>query len=205
MSEARTENIASSLDKFQLQQPRALVLHAIRNPFSVGAVAAASPHLVSNVVSQVEDHHDVVVELGAGTGVITEALDNERQQRRGVVAIEIDPRMAEIAREKLSDDVEVIVGDAFELAMHFGEQAVDCVVCSLPLTLLSSRDLDALLTAARKVMKPDAVFVFYLYRIGLLTYRYQRVIKQVGRHFSSVTENRTIWRNFPPARVISCR
>lgn len=205
MIEARTGDVDSSIDKFSLRQPQAIVLHALRNPFSVGAVAAASPRLVSDVVSQVDSQCNVVVELGAGTGVITEALLQARNYRRGVTSIEIDQQLAGIARARLGQGAEVIVGDALDLASYFGTEQVDSIVCSLPLTLFSSQDLDSLLTAVRSVLKPGGSFVFYLYRMGFLSPRYQRVMQQMARYFCSVNENKTTWRNLPPARVIVCR
>ena len=182
-----------------------MILHALRNPFAVGAVSAASSRLVTDVVSHVDSLHDVVVELGAGTGVITHALFENKSNRRSVVSIEIDRRLAKIARTKLPDDVEVIVGDAINLASFFVEDEADCIICSLPLTLLSDKDLSNLLADARKVLKDDGKFVFYLYRVGLWAHRYRKVMKRVGDYFSTVNENKTIWCNLPPARVIVCR
>ena len=205
MTNARTENVDSADDKFQLVQPRAIILHALRNPFSVGAVASASPHLVNEMLSQVECHADVIVELGAGTGVITQALVEGRNHRRGVVSIEIDPHLADIAGARLAGSAEVIVGDALELSSFFTEGQVDSIVCSLPLTLLSSGDLEVFLAGVSGVLKDGGVFVFYLYQMGFWNQRYKRVVQHARLHFSSVCENPIVWRNLPPARVIVCR
>ena len=205
MMNSRLENIDSRVTRYRPGQSQAMIMHALRNPFSVGAVAAASSRLVSGVVSQVDSRSEVVVELGAGTGVITRALLESRNHRRGVVSIEIDQRLAEIARASLPDSAEIIVGDAIDLNSFFTASQVDCIICSLPLTLLSRRDLDRLLAAARLVLKDGGLFVFYLYRLGLLTPRYRRVMSRVRDYFPAVTENGTVWRNLPPARVIVCR
>ena len=205
MMNARPETVDSPVEKFPLGQPRAIILHALRNPFSVGAVAAASPQLVNEMLSQIDNNADVIVELGAGTGVITQALVESRNRRSGVVSIEIDPHLADIARARLADSAEVIVGDALELPSMFTEGQVDSIVCSLPLTLFSSGDLDELLTGARGVLKDDGVFIFYLYRMGFWTQRYKNVLQHARQHFSCVSENRIVWRNLPPARVIVCR
>jgi phospholipid N-methyltransferase len=204
MTNARSTNVDSPVYKFGPCRPHGMFLHALRNPCSVGAVAAASPQLVNAVVSQVDERSEIVVELGAGTGVITHALLQQRNSRRGVVSIEIDPQLAEIVRTRLSDS-EVIVGDALELASYFGEGQVDCIICSLPLTLLSSRDLHTLLDGARAVLKEGGMFVFYLYRLGIWRNRYRNVMRCMRDSFPDVSENKTVWRNLPPARVIVCR
>jgi phosphatidylethanolamine/phosphatidyl-N-methylethanolamine N-methyltransferase len=181
-----------------------MILHALKKPLSVGAVASASSHLVSGMVSQVDSLHEVVVELGAGTGAITNALSKNKNRPRKVVSIEIDQQLAEIARDKLSGNGDVIVGNAIKLATFFDENQVDCIVCSLPLTLFSEEDLDRLLSGARAVLKDDGVFVFYLYRVGFWSHRYKKVTNKMENYFSRVRQNKTIWRNFPPARVIVC-
>jgi 23S rRNA (adenine-N6)-dimethyltransferase len=57
---------------------------------------------------------DLVVEIGAGTGVLTEAL----AQRAGrVVAVECDPRLADRARARLAGHGNVRVVTADALAM----------------------------------------------------------------------------------------
>ena len=57
---------------------------------------------------------DLVVEIGAGTGVLTEAL--ARRAGRGV-AVEFDPRLAERARARLAGfgNVRVVTADALAL------------------------------------------------------------------------------------------
>ena len=182
-----------------------MILHALKNPISVGAVASASSHLVSGMVAQVGRPHEVVVELGAGTGVITNALSKSENNRRKVISIEIDEQLAEIAKENLPANVDVIVGDAIKLKSFFGVDQVDCIVCSLPLTFFSERDLDQLLSAARSVIKTGGVFVFYLYWMGIWLHRYNKVIEKAESYFSRVDEDDTVWRNLPPARVIVCR
>jgi phosphatidylethanolamine/phosphatidyl-N-methylethanolamine N-methyltransferase len=181
-----------------------MILHALKKPFSVGAVAAASSHLVTDMVSQVDSLHEVVVELGAGTGVITNALFENNNKSRKVVSIEIDKQLAEIARGKLPGNVDVIVGNAIKLSSYFDENQVDCIVCSLPLTLFSEQDLDKLLSGARAVLKDEGVFIFYLYRVGFWFHRYKKVTNKAEDYFSRVSQNKTIWRNLPPARVIVC-
>lgn len=59
---------------------------------------------------------DLVVEIGAGTGVLTRAL----ARRAGrVLAIELDPRLAAKARGRLAahDNVEVVTADALRLPL----------------------------------------------------------------------------------------
>jgi 23S rRNA (adenine-N6)-dimethyltransferase len=71
--------------------------------------------LAAELVDQAEvGAGDLVVEIGAGTGVLTEAL----ARRAGrVVAVEVDPRLAARARSRLASygNVVVVTADALEL------------------------------------------------------------------------------------------
>ena len=69
------------------------------------------PHLVASLLDRSHmEHKDVVYEIGPGKGVITEQLARRYQQ---VVAIEKDPRLADLLREQFSGwpHVTVYAGD----------------------------------------------------------------------------------------------
>jgi len=205
MIDAQARKVDVPEEKYLLQRPQAMFLHAFRHPLTVGAVAAASPQLVSQVIAEIDSHADLVVELGTGTGTITRALLEQRQYRPGVISIEIDPQLAELARLGCADGAEVMVGDALQLESLIEAGRADSIVCSLPLTLFSATHLDQLFSGALGSLKPGGVFVFYLYRTGLWGRRYRRVVKHARKHFASVDQGQTVWRNLPPARVIVCR
>jgi len=205
MIEAQSRSVDVPVENYPLPRSQAMVLHAFRRPLTVGAVAAASSQLVSRVVAEIDSLADLVVELGTGTGIITRALLEQRQYRPGVVSIEIDPQLAELARVGCAAGAEVMVGDALQLESLIEAGRADSIVCSLPLTLFSVKHLDQLFSGALESLKPGGVFVFYLYRTGFWGRRYRRVMTHARRHFASVDEGRTVWRNLPPARVIVCR
>ena len=76
---------------------------------------------------------DTVVEVGPGTGVLTEALIG---QARRVVAVELDPYLAETLRQRFAGvaNLEVVVGDAREAAPEelLGRREPYKVVANLP-------------------------------------------------------------------------
>jgi len=68
--------------------------------------------VLHNIVEYADLHHrDVVLEIGAGTGVLTEEL---RKRVMKVFAIESDATFAELLNRRFEDtNVEVIHGDEF--------------------------------------------------------------------------------------------
>ena len=83
----------------------------------LGQYFLAGGRLAAELVSQAGvGPGDLVVEIGAGTGVLTEALAKRAGQ---VVAVECDPRLAARARARLAgfDNVRVITADALALPL----------------------------------------------------------------------------------------
>ena len=111
------------------------------NPLQMGSIVPSSPALCRRVVAQVRRRPDEwVVELGAGTGVISRALLQGGIPADRITVVEIVPDMARHLRETLPG-VEVIEGDARALpallppARH---GRVGTIVCGIPLVLLST-------------------------------------------------------------------
>ncbi len=62
------------------------------------------------------DTEDAVVEIGAGTGFLTQALSGRAAH---VVAVEVDARLVDVLREKLGDatNVDIVHGDILRLSL----------------------------------------------------------------------------------------
>jgi 16S rRNA (adenine1518-N6/adenine1519-N6)-dimethyltransferase len=73
---------------------------------------------------------DVVLEVGTGTGVVTERTSAVAAR---VVAAEIDPRLAQLARERLvdRDNVVLVEGDALASKHRFAPALLDAVAAAL--------------------------------------------------------------------------
>ena len=89
----------------------------LANPLQMGSIIPSSPSLCRRIAAHVRRKEDeVVVELGAGTGVISKALLAAGVPPEKLVVVEIVRDMAEHLRQVLPG-VNVIQGDAFDLAL----------------------------------------------------------------------------------------
>jgi phosphatidylethanolamine/phosphatidyl-N-methylethanolamine N-methyltransferase len=137
----------------------------LANPLQMGSVVPSSPALCRRVVQQVRRSGDEwVVELGAGTGVISRALLAGGVPAERLVVVEIVPSMAGHLRAILPG-VEVIAGDARalpELLPRPRHGRIGTVICGIPLVLLpvlqQRRFIDAMLAVA-----PGRGFLHYSY------------------------------------------
>src|SRR3954454_21884393 len=84
-------------------------------PRQVGAILPSSRNLAAAMARWVpQDPNAYVLELGPGTGVVTEALLARGLREDRLVAIEMSPKMADHLRAKFPRAT-IITGDAFEL------------------------------------------------------------------------------------------
>lgn len=140
-----------------------------------------------------------IIELGPGTGVVTEALLARGVPPERLVLIEFSPQFSKLIAERYPG-LRLIQGDAYALAEHvrrLGLGPPAAVVSSLPLlTQPPARRLD-LLRAALRLMNPDGVFVQFTY------FRDSPIpVDGTGIH-TSVSQR--IWLNIWPALVYSYR
>lgn len=170
----------------------------LNSPSSIGSVAPSSPALVASMMAPIDWQQDrVIVELGAGTGVITQAIDDNRADGSVFISFEKDEQMHADLKLRFPD---IVIGhDAFRLSelLHLhGLHQVDCVVSGLPFANFDRYDQYDLITTIHDVLRPGGLFIAFQYSLQLQTY-----LKTV---FADV-DSRFVVRNIPPAFVYVCR
>src|SRR4051812_25849461 len=139
----------------------------LANPLQMGSVIPSSPSLCRRIAALVERRGDeVVVELGAGTGVVSRALLAAGVPADRLVVVEIVPEMAEHLRRALPG-AEVLCGDAFELPKALPARLhgrVGTAICGIPLVLLPLAQQQRFVDAVEAVA-PGRGFLLYTYCI----------------------------------------
>lgn len=167
----------------------------LKNPLEMGSVIPSSPALVKRIARNVRRAEDeVVVELGAGTGVVTAELLKSGIPADRLFTVEIVPEMAEWLG-KMAPGSNVLCGDARDLAELLPKQwhgKVGTVIVGIPLVLLPLETQKQFVDAIEAVA-PGRGFILYSYcATSPLPY------KKLG-----LTARREAWTplNFPPASV----
>ncbi|MGH3800715.1 MAG: class I SAM-dependent methyltransferase [Pseudonocardiaceae bacterium] len=180
---------------------------ALRSPATMGAVAPSSSHLAARLAAVVPQVGEpVVVELGPGTGSATTAIEHRLAGRGRHVAVEIDPVLVKYLRAKYPD-VEVLVGDASELARLLAAHrvpAVDAVVSGLPWSLIDTDTQRTIVDATARSLRPGGSFTTFAYVHALPMTRARQFRALLGEVFDEVLTTRTVWWNLPPAVTYVC-
>ncbi len=166
----------------------------LANPLQMGSIVPSSPTLCRLLAQHAMCPGDeLVVEVGAGTGVISRALLDAGLPARRLVVVEIVPEMAAHLRAVLPG-AHVLEGDARHLSRLLRDVPgrVGSVICGVPLVLLPLTEQQRF-TAAFEQAAPGRGFLHYSYC----------VTSPISTRRLGLTARRLAWtpRNFPPASV----
>src|SRR5580692_4469034 len=168
----------------------------IERPLSIGAVTPSGKVLARTMASYVDPNaNGPVVELGPGTGPVTEALVEAGVAPSRLVLVEFNPAFCRILQKRYPDAT-LVQGDAYSLRRLLETlliQPAAAVVSGLPLVTKPIRMRWRLIRDAFDLMVPGAPFVQFTYSVA------SPLPKRLGGFTVEASER--IWMNIPPARV----
>lgn len=168
----------------------------LERPLSTGAVKPSGKILARAMARYVDPNSDgPVVELGPGTGPVTEALLEAGVAPSRLVLVEFNPSFCRILRARYPAAT-VVQGDAYSLRRLLETlliQPAAAIVSGLPLVTKPIKMRLRLLRDAFDLMLPGAPFVQFTYSVA------SPVPRRDGGFSAEASER--IWLNLPPARV----
>ncbi len=171
----------------------------VQHPRETGAISPSSPFLARAMAREAVAAGDgMVIELGAGTGVITQALVDAGVTPERLLIVEKNPALAASLRRRFAD-ARIIEGDATQIdrmmRLHDG-LAVSAIVSGLPLILFDLRQQYVLLKKSFDLLKPAGRFLQFTYGPAL------PVPRQIPDRLGLRAERAAfILRNVPPATL----
>ncbi len=179
-------------------------LEFTRSPLDVASLVPSSLPVCRALALPVpETGHPVVVELGAGSGVVTEEVRQRLGGRGRHLAVELNARFAATLAERFPD-IEVLHIDAQEVPalLHDRGLRADVVISGLPWAAFPDASLHRRLAGA---MTAHGAFT----QLGYAATRWAGPARTQLAHlqpvFEEVTTSRTVWRSLPPAVVHTAR
>ncbi len=179
----------------------------IRKPFSTGAIAPTSHRAARRIIAMAGvDKARNIIELGAGTGVLTREILARKTSDARVMTVERSTEFAEMLTD-LDPGLFVVNDCATRLREHArsrGIERADCIVSALPWSLIPPADQESILREAAHMLEEGGTFITLMY-YGPHWFpggrRFRRLLESV---FPSVRSNPLMLRNIPPAFVYQC-
>ena len=168
----------------------------IEKPLSTGAVIPSSKALARTMARYVDPKaNGPVIELGPGTGPVTEALVQHGIDPARLVLVEFNADFCRLLRARYPAAT-VLQGDAYRLRRVLQTYVCEpaaAVVSSLPLLTKPLRTRLRLIADVMALIVPGAPFVQFTYG----------VMPPIPKTLSGITAQASnlIWLNLPPARV----
>lgn len=166
-----------------------------KNPRAMGSIIPSSTHLAEAIADFVPvTDNKIIVELGAGTGVVTQALLDHGIRPDLILAVESSKDLVQKLKARFPK-VRVVHGDAADLSNFIKQQPlpVGTVICGLPLLILPPEKIQEILHQVDQVLCPGGRYIKY-------TYGSKDIWSKILSHYKKITAKR-IWLNIPPARV----
>jgi phosphatidylethanolamine/phosphatidyl-N-methylethanolamine N-methyltransferase len=168
----------------------------VNDPKGVSAPTPSSPALAHAIAAEVDPSREgLVIELGPGTGVVTQALLQRGVPADRLVAIEQEPNFAQLMRERFPA-IQLCQRDAvnFEHCLQAGAK-VAVIVSGLPLLNFPLEVRRSLLRRALACQDSGGSFI-------QLSYSWR---PPVAPEPNMLLSKKIVWRNFPPAHVWTYR
>lgn len=174
-------------------------LRLIKSFKTSGTITPSSPRLIERLLAPIDfDSAKCIVELGPGNGCVTKAILERLHPDCQLVCFELNSVFIE--QLELINDLRLRVVNACASSIReeldkIGVDAVDHVVSSLPLALITPAIVDTILRSVGNNLKPGGYFQQYQYTL--------KNYSDMKPMFSDVKLRFTL-RNVPPAFVYEC-
>ena len=166
----------------------------IARPKAVGAVIPSSPALAKAMARQIDSKAGPVLEIGPGTGVISEAILDRGVAPAALTLVEYDETLVRYLAGRFPG-VQVIQGDAFDLDHTLRGRdgsAFGAIVSSLPLLNHPMARRLAYMESVTRRLAPGA---------PLIQFSYGPHAPAVPPPGFAVARAARVWANIPPAKV----
>lgn len=167
-------------------------------PLVTGAVTPSGKMLARTMASYVDPRvSGPVIELGPGTGPVTEALIRRGVEQERLILVEYNPDFCKLLQKRFPRAT-ILRGDAYNIRETFGtmlSEKAAAMVSSLPLFTKPLEQRLDLLNAAHEMMHPSAPFVQFTYAVV------PPIPARCDAGTYTASRSNRVWLNLPPARV----
>jgi phospholipid N-methyltransferase len=176
----------------------------VRNWETTGAVAPSSPALARRIAESAKIHEAKrVLELGPGTGALTEAVAAVLPKGSEYLGLELNETFVKRLGERFPAlRFEAVPAQEFDFDHWPGEgECFDAIVSGLPWTAFPESLQMAILDHVLPRLRPGGIFVTFAYTGFHLLPKGQCFRNLLASRCYELATTTTVWANLPPAFV----
>ncbi len=178
----------------------------LKNPLKVGAIAPSSPELAAEMLQGIQpDDHNIVLELGVGTGAITKFLRDIVPSKDSYLGLELDSGLVKTLNKNFPD-MNIICGnaaDAYSIHANSGLGKVRYVVCCLPFVSLPKEISDNVLIEIQKFMDEGCELRIFQYAHGYYLPPAIKLREFMKNRYGKSRRSPLVLKNVPPAFTLT--
>jgi phospholipid N-methyltransferase len=169
----------------------------LRNLQTVGTLTRSSKQLCLGMIKHINfDEAQLIVELGAGDGVITKHILNHMRPDARLLAFEVNSKFCDVMRT-INDDRLIVVEDSAESLEKYleeiGATQIDYVVSAIPFVALPKELAHNIVGICHKCLKESGKYIQVHYSL-IMKNLYSSIFGNVDINFVPI--------NVPPAFVL---
>ena len=179
----------------------------LSRPRATGAVAPSSRELAKTMVQPFDlKGASLVVEIGPGTGAITDVILEEMSDPSHYMGLELNPEFVKKlqARFPAATFHNASAEDIQQYVAQRDESSVDYVVSGLPWAIFGPDLQERILHGVTSVLREGGGFSTFAYVHGLQLGPARQFRQRLDGLFSKVEVSPVVWKNFPPAVAYYC-
>lgn len=178
----------------------------LKNPAKVGAIAPSSPELAAEMLHGIHpDDHNIVLELGVGTGAITKFLRDIVPSKESYLGVELDPELVRTLNQNFPD-MNIICGNAAEcysIHKESGLGKVRYLVCCLPFVSLPRQVSENVLLEIQKFMDEGCELRIFQYAHGYYLPPAIKLREALRNRYGKSRRSPLVLKNVPPAFTLT--
>lgn len=177
----------------------------LKNPKIVASITPSSRTLADALIKYSKvDAASFIVELGSGTGIVTQRISEKMCFYSELISIELNEELALLTKSRCPH-VDVFCDNAVNIKnILLSKNATHCdsVVSCVPWAMLADEDQRAIIEQVYLSIKPGGRFATLLYLPGLALPSTKRFISLISDVFGNAEVSPIIWKNVPPAVIL---
>ncbi len=183
----------------------------VRHPKEIGAIIPSSSFLSKEMLKDVNFYRAAAIaEYGCGTGAFTRDIVNNLQPQTKFIGLEINKGFYKSLKAILPSAGNVYLynnsaENIRQICKNENITYLDYVICALPWANFNSELQLKLLQSTIEHMSKDGTLINFSYLHSFVLPTFKHFTSLLESHFLEVSFSKIIWRNIPPAIVVTAR